>query len=134
MNALFYLWKRRTINKIKKSLKKPVTYIYLLFIGFYVFSLMNSVHIFFANPDMNAFVLLLVAAAIFMIPLNLVTYAKRKGLMFRNSDVHFLFPSPIMPKTVITFAFLQTLLARAIFCVVFVIVGILGLICPSGYL
>ena len=130
MNALFYLWKRRTINKIKKSLKKPVTYIYLLFIGFYVFSLMNSVNIIFSNPDMNTFVLLLVAAAIFMIPLNLVTYAKRKGLMFRNSDVHFLFPSPIMPKTVITFAFLQTLFARAIFCIVFVVVGILGFHIP----
>lgn len=40
----------------------------------------------------------LTVVALWSIPANLISYAKRKGLVYRNCDVHFLFPVPVNPK------------------------------------
>ena len=101
MEALWFLYYRTFVNKLKKALRKPVTYVYIAFVLFYLlmvpFSLKAlAVQAGAANPGGMAAMLTLLA--IWMIPANLVAYAKRKGLVYRESDIHFLFPSPITPK------------------------------------
>ena len=107
MNSFVYLYKRTIINRIKKALRKPITYIYIVFIvayAFFAFAGMSTgvkgVNI--DSPENMAIVLSLIV--FFMIPANIISYSKRKGLLFRPSEVHFLFPSPCNPKHVILYA------------------------------
>ena len=88
MEALWFLYYRTFVNKLKKALLKPVTYVYIVFVLFYLlmvpFSLKAlAVQAGAANPGGMAAMLTLLA--IWMIPANLVAYAKRKGLVYRES-------------------------------------------------
>ena len=115
MEALWFLYYRTFVNKLKKALHKPVTYVYIVFVLFYLlmvpFSLKAlAVQAGAANPGGMAAMLTLLA--IWMIPANLVAYAKRKGLVYRESDIHFLFPSPITPKKVLLYAYTRGLFGK----------------------
>lgn len=112
MGAIGYLYRRVLANRIRKALHKPVTYVYIVIILFYLailpFSLRTMAEEFAVNtPGGMAGILTLLA--FWIIPGNLVAYAKRKGLVYRNSDVHFLFPAPVSPKRVLLYAHLRTL-------------------------
>jgi len=56
--------------------------------------------------------MILTVLAFWSIPGNLTAYTKRKGLVYRNCDVHFLFPAPVRPKKVLLYAHLKTLTAQ----------------------
>lgn len=115
MGALGYLYRRTVVNRIKAALRKPVTYVYGFFILVYLIAVPFSFKILLeefggANPGGMAAVLTLFG--FWMLPANLISYAKRKGLVYRNCDVHFLFPSPIKPKSVLLYAHIRTLLVQ----------------------
>lgn len=117
MGAIGYLYRRLWTNWAKKALHKPVTYVYIVFILFYLsavpFSLRMIAEQFGINsPDGMAAVL--TALAFWIVPANLVAYAKRKGLVYRSSDVHFLFPAPVSPKRVLLYAHIRTLFMQVI--------------------
>lgn len=117
MGAIGYLYRRLWANWVKKALHKPVTYVYIVFILFYLsavpFSLSMLAEQFGINsPDGMAAVL--TALAFWIVPANLVAYAKRNGLVYRNSDVHFLFPAPVSPKRVLLYAHVRTLFMQVI--------------------
>ncbi len=61
---------------------------------------------------------------LFFLPSNIVTYAKRKGLLFRPSDVHFVFTSPVSPKLVLLYAQVKQYLLNLLMVLLFVIAGI----------
>lgn len=117
VEAIFYLYRRTMANRIRMALRKPITYVYLVFICFYMvllpfsFSVMLQ-EISFDSPQGMAAVM--TALAFFILPSNFITYAKRKGLLYRKSDVHFLFPSPVGAKKVLIYAYLKTLLMSVI--------------------
>ena len=107
MNGLIYLYKRTIINRIKKALKRPVTYFVTVFILLYVVMIYNSFNMMIQEGNFNSagnLVTILSMIIFFLIPGNLISYAKRKGLLFRPSEVHFVFSSPVSPKMVLMFA------------------------------
>lgn len=126
MKAILFLYRRNFINRFKKALHKPVTYIYLAFILLYVFMIPYSFNIMFSQMNLNSpsgMTAVFTVFAFWVIPANLVAYAKRKGLLYRKSDVHFLFPSPVSPKKVLLYAHLRTLLTTLIFNIVLTVAG-----------
>lgn len=115
MGAVFYLYKRVFVNRMKRALHKPVTYFYIAFILLYAFMIPYSLRILLKDYRMDSpegMAALLTVIAFFMIPGNLIAYAKRRGLVFRKSDVHFLFPAPVSPKKILLYAHIRTLVAQ----------------------
>ncbi len=107
MKGLIYLYQRTITNRIKKALKRPVTYIMAVFILLYVLLICNSLNMMVEDGNFGSaenFVTILSILVFVLIPSNLVSYAKRKGLLFRPSEVHFVFSSPVSPKKVLMFA------------------------------
>ncbi|MCM1057095.1 MAG: putative ABC exporter domain-containing protein [Firmicutes bacterium] len=117
MGAVGYLYRRTLANRVKKALHKPVTYFYIVFILFYMTAVPASLRMMaeqfsMASPD--GMVLVLTFLALWIVPANLAAYAKRKGLVYRNSDTHFLFPSPVSPKRVLIYAYIRTLFMQVL--------------------
>ncbi len=101
MDALLYLYQRTFINRVTKAVKKPVTWIYIvLIIAYAVFiicgMLAGTEEVTLTSPVI--LVVVLSGISLLLIPANIMTYAKRKGLIFRPSDSHFVFTAPISPK------------------------------------
>lgn len=117
MGAIGYLYRKTMINRVKLALRKPMTYFYAALLLFYVLILPFSLRVFASqlNGDSpEGMVAVLTVVAFWMIPGNLIAYAKRRGLVYRNSDVHFLFPAPLSPKRVLLYAHLRTLVAQVL--------------------
>lgn len=117
MGAVGYLYRRTLANRVKKALHKPVTYVYIVLILFYLSVVPFSLRMIaeewrIDSPDGMVFVLTFLA--LWIVPGNLAAYAKRKGLVYRNSDVHFLFPSPVSPKRVLLYAYIRTLFMQVL--------------------
>ena len=115
MNAILYLYRHTLVNRLRKAIRKPVTYVYLAIIILYLFLIPFSFKSMFSefhmdNPQGMAAVL--TAFAFWVIPANLIAYAKRKGLMFRKSDTHFLFTAPVSPKKVLLYSHVKNLLVN----------------------
>lgn len=126
MGALGYLYRRTFINRIKTALKKPVTYVYLVFILIYLVAVPFSFKVLideYGGASPGGMAIVLTVFGFWMLPTNLISYAKRKGLTYRNCDIHFLFPSPIGPKQVLLFAHVKTLLVQIIINLVVAILG-----------
>ena len=103
MKGLIYLYQRTITNRVKKALKRPVTYIMAVFILLYVLLICNSLNMMVEDGNFGSaenFVTILSILVFVLIPSNLVSYAKRKGLLFRPSEVHFVFSSPVSPNKV----------------------------------
>ena len=130
MNALIYVLKRTFKNRIKQSLKKKITYLYLVIIVGYFVSMfagtsslireMNS------TPTPMNFVYVTSFMCVWFIPTSLLTYTKRKGITFRKQDVHFIFPAPIAPKLVLLFGQFKSIIVGMIFSLGFAIYAIFG--------
>lgn len=133
MKAIFYLYRTTTKNRMKKALKKPVTYFFLLYIVFIVTVLLG-----FYGPMVEQWNLaspsglttVLTVFGFWTLPANLVSYAKRKGLIFLNSDVHFVFPSPLNPKLILLYAHIKSVLAGLVLSLFAVAAGVLWFHAP----
>ena len=86
------------MNILKKNLRRPVFWIYVILLGGYACmvcigfgKMIEEYEI--GNP--MAFTAMLSAVLLYMTPASYSTYAKRKGMLYRNCDVHFMFPSPV---------------------------------------
>ena len=83
MGAILYLYHRAFINRLKKALKKPVTYIYIILGGLYLgmmlfgFGTMASE---FGVDNTRGLVAILTFMIFFLMPANIISYTKRKGL------------------------------------------------------
>ena len=125
MKALFYITKRSLINQAKKAVKKPVTYLIIGVIVLYVFIFGGF---FIGWKESGAFtssrslITILTVGAVFTFFSNFVTYAKKKGILFKPSHAHFIFTAPINPKVILLMGALKNYLmggciALIIFCV-----------------
>lgn len=115
MGAIGYLYRRTLVNRTKMALRRPITYFYIVIILFYMFVLPFSLNVWteqFAIDSPEGLTGVLTVLAFWLVPGNLIAFAKRKGLVYRNSDVHFLFPSPVSPKRVLVYAYLRMLPAQ----------------------
>lgn len=128
MGAIGYLYRRLWANWLKRALHKPITYVYMVFIAFYLsvvpISLSTVAEQFKINSP-EGMTLVLTVLAFWVVPANLVAYAKRKGLIYRNSDVHFLFPAPVSPKRVLLYAHIKTLFLQVLIHLFVVVCGVI---------
>ncbi len=126
MGAIGYLYKRTLVNKTKAALRKPVTYFLLVMVVFYFTAVPLSLKNLVAGTGIDTpegMAGMLTVIAFWLIPANLIAYAKRRGLVYRGSDVHFLFPAPVSPKRVLLYAFLRTLFMQILINLFAVICG-----------
>lgn len=129
MKGLIYLTKTSLKNRIKKYIKKPVTYIWVILMAlyFYVF-IVKSLPILIEEMNIGSsegFALILSFSVFVFMPANIITYAKRKGLIFRNSDVHFIFTSPVNPKLALLNGAIKNIFASFMLNLLLVIAGIM---------
>ncbi len=112
MGAIGYLYRRTLINNVKRALRKPVTYVYIAIIAFYLFFIpfgLGDMVTELGMASAGGMASVLTLFAFWLIPGNLIAYTKRRGLAYKNSDVHFLFASPTSPKRVLMYAYIKTL-------------------------
>lgn len=127
MKGLIYLYQRTIINHIKRALKRPATYIWLVFGALYLammifgFSMMIQEGNFGTPENIVAILSIIIFA---MIPGNIISYSKRKGLLFRPSEVHFVFSAPVSPKMVLMFEGVKSFAGN-------IVIGILIVVCGS---
>lgn len=127
MKGLVYLYSHSLKNRIKKALKKPVTYFFAAFIVLYVVSVIGSFGTLIeefqiGNPQSLSAVLS--AMIFFLLPANFISYARRKGLLFKKSDIQFIFPSPVNPKVPIVFTGMLNLWINLLLVIATVFMGI----------
>lgn len=128
MSSLAYLVRRTFINKLKKALKRPVTYIAAIAIIAYavmVFVGLGSMASDFGFMTAEKYAVVLSVIIFVILPGDMISYAKRKGLVFKQSEVHFVFPSPENPKQVLLKVSLRNYIILFIFGLVCTIFGIL---------
>lgn len=127
MEAIKYLYKTSFKNQLKKSVRKPVTVIYcILTIAYFVWmyfifrDMVSDIKI--DSPE--GLVTIFSVMALFFLPGNLITFAKRKGLIFRKSDIHLLFVSPVSPKSILVYAYLRNIILSIIVGLAFIPIGV----------
>lgn len=130
MGSFIYLYKKIFKNRVRKAAKRPATYFVLFVILLYaffvipvgIFPLIETFHI----DDSQGLAVVMSVLMFYLLPANFISYAKRKGLIFRPADVHFIFPAPVNPKHVLLFAGMKNLLINLILTIVIAILGIVG--------
>lgn len=126
MGAVRYLYLRTLRNRVKMSLRKPVTYLYAALLLFYLTGVPMSLRTIvgaLGADSAQGLVVVLTVFAIWTIPANLVAHCRRKGLVYRNCDVHFLFPAPVSPKQVLLYAYLKTVLVQLVLNLFIIVCG-----------
>ncbi len=128
MEAIKYLYKTSFKNQLKKSVRKPVTVIYcILAIAYFVW-----MYIVFQDmvadikiDSSEGLVMVFSVIALFFLPGNLITFAKRKGLIFKKSDIHLLFVSPVSPKSILVYAYIKNIILSVVVGLVFIPIGVI---------
>lgn len=127
MHSLRYLFLTTAKNKVKKALKRPVTYIAGIFILLYMLLVLVGMGSFFLSVgiDSSRTVAAGLSALMFLIiPSNIISYVKRKGLLFKPSDTHFVFSAPEHPKKVILYAGIKPILMGLIVGIFVMVIGV----------
>lgn len=127
MSSLLYLKKRTFVNKLKKALKRPVTYIAAVGIVGYMAMLLWAFGMIasdFGLDNPAGYATLLSVLVFLIMPADIISYSKRKGLVFHSSEVHFVFPSPENPKRVLLLASVRNYIVLALFGLFFTVLGI----------
>ena len=81
MGMIWYLYKKNLKNRAKKAVKKPITYLYVFLILFYIFVMPFSINIMleeFGWKSVDKLVAIFAIVAFWMIPGNLISYALQK--------------------------------------------------------
>lgn len=132
-SAIFYLYRKIFKNRLKRALEKPVTYIYLAFAIFYFYVIFRSLPVLFEmmkTQNESILTAILTVIVFISVPSNLISYSKRKGLIFRESDIHFLFSSPISPKKILLYAHMKNVGMMLILYLILTVGGVLWLDMP----
>ena len=82
MGAVRYLYVRTFVNRVRKALRRPGTYVHLVILGFYIFALPFSLKMVTEQAGMDSpqgMAAVLTVYALWVIPANLIAYARRKG-------------------------------------------------------
>ena len=132
MKPMMYLWLTSFKNQLKKSLRKPTNLIAtIFFVGYFLMILWSFVvmaeDMKFKTVDIAP---LLSFFVVLYTPMNLATYAKRKGIAFKMSDVNILFTAPLSPKFIMLSAKLRTAWGDVMLGAFVACVGVLGFHIP----
>lgn len=127
MKGMIYLYRRTIINRIKKALKRPMTYVAVVFIIAYAAMISFSVYVSAKEADIASpenLVTLLSITILVMLPGNIISYARRKGLLFRPAETHFIFSSPVSPKMALMFTAVKSFSGNIILGIIIAVAGV----------
>ncbi|NCC43728.1 MAG: hypothetical protein EOM18_09130, partial [Clostridia bacterium] len=127
MSAYLFLYKKLWTNWVRKIIKKPASFIYTLLMAAYVVWMAFTFHSIVVGGGFGTkenFARILCLLTIYLTPANYAAYAKRKGLVFLQADVHFLFCTPFSPKLNLIYAYGKTIISTVIGSVVMFLAGI----------
>lgn len=128
MKGFIYLYQRTIINRVKHAAKRPATYIMLIFIGVYLVMMYEGFRMMITEGNMGTpetLVTILSGIILMLIPGNIISYSKRKGLLFRPSEVHFVFSAPVSPKMVLMFAGVKSFAVNILIGIIVAVLGVL---------
>lgn len=94
MRALLYLTKRSMINNLKKAVKKPLTLLVVLACAAYAVFLavmLAELAVQMKFDSAKGMVIILTVWSLYLFLLNFMSYASRKGILFRPAHAHFIF-------------------------------------------
>lgn len=127
MKALMYLTKQSFINNLKKSVRKPVTLLLMIFLtGYGIFiawtlaMLAKEMH--FDSPQ--GLVVVVTVWTLYIFLGNFLAYSSRKGVIFRPGHTHFVFAAPINPKLVLIHSAWMNYVTSIVVGLIFTIAGI----------
>ena len=127
MKALLYVTKRSCINEIKRKLKKPLTYVIAVFIISYMVMVLlgwNNLMQDIKLDSVFGFIVLITIATFYLSLPGYITYAKKRGIIFKQSHAHFIFTSPIPPKLVLLYTASRSFLTSFLFQILITICGV----------
>ena len=104
MKALLYLIKRTAANNLKKAVRKPTTLLALIFgaaYGIFLIVMLGTLAVTVRIDSVQGLVILVTVWTIYITVGNFMSYASRKGILFRPAHSQFVFPAPISPKLVL---------------------------------
>lgn len=107
MKGFIYLTKRTFINRLKRAVKKPVTYLYGALMLLYAVLIIGAIAGGAAAggiDDPKGLVLVLTVWIYFQFCSNFLVYARLKGIIFKPAHTHLIFPAPVSPKMVLLHA------------------------------
>lgn len=113
MKAVIYLYQCAFKNRLKKAVRKPQTYIYMVLLIAYLLLLVKGFQTILSDASINTpegLVALLTMGIFFIKPANINSYVKRKGLIFKKSDMNFVFVSPVSAKRILLYAYIKSFL------------------------
>mgnify|MGYP002537333351 CR=1 FL=1 len=100
MKALIYL-KRTAANNLKKAVRKPTTLLALIFgaaYGIFLIVMLGTLAVTVRIDSVQGLVILVTVWTIYITVGNFMSYASRKGILFRPAHSQFVFPAPISPR------------------------------------
>ncbi|MDD2591987.1 MAG: putative ABC exporter domain-containing protein [Erysipelotrichaceae bacterium] len=110
-SAIIYLFKTTIINTLKLTLHKPLKMfgflfmlVYFLAVPFMMQSLINTMHL----NDPSGFVFLGSMSLVYISLPSTLSYLKRKGVNFRQSDINLVFATSIDPKYSLIYGLLKS--------------------------
>lgn len=124
MNNYLYLFQRVLKNRLKYALKKPTTYLYILFLLGYIYILLSGAGAYVGMLSLNSrqgFIIVLTFLMLFSMPSSMWVLTKKKGLIFKLSDIHFLFQMPLNPKGLLIFGYRTGLMMELIINIIILI-------------
>lgn len=107
MKALLYLTKRSMVNNMKRAVKKTATLFLILFcLGYAIFLLYIGIMAAkeFRFDSVKGLVVIVTIWALYVFFADFLSYASRKGVLFKKGQAHFVFPAPISPKLVLIYS------------------------------
>ena len=125
--SLWFITTRSFINKAKRAIKKPGTYVSGILVLFYVVLVVSALGGMIADFGMatpEGLAALLSMLMFYAQPMTIIQYAKRKGIMFKQSDVHFVFAAPENPKMVLIHAGMKNFIMNFIMGAAIIIIGV----------
>lgn len=128
MNGLVYVTLTSAKNIFLRAIKKPITYLYVVLALLYLILVIPSIGIVIEDAGINTdigFATILSGITFMLLPANLVAYARRKGVIFKNSDSQFIFQSPVSPKLVLVYSQFKQLVLGLIIYLVIALVGVI---------
>lgn len=122
-----YLTKRSMINNLKKAVKKPLTLLVVLACAAYAVFLavmLAELAVQMKFDSAKGMVIILTVWSLYLFLLNFMSYASRKGILFRPAHTHFIFNAPVDSKVVLIHGAWMNYLSSVVFFLIFIIAGI----------
>lgn len=110
-SGILYLYKCSVINTIKLIFRKPLKMFGLLFMVVYFTALpfmMKSMIVQFGLANPTGFVTMGSFVLVYLSLPPMLSYFKRKGVIFRQSDINLVFTTPLSPKRVLIYGMFKS--------------------------